>query len=384
MLRAQGIATVQIFGLPDADLLASLRGRYQAAVLSLKSRSIPAADAVRLSLAAANALSALDPAQWAFKYCSTFDSTPAGNIGPVTNALLAQLNTPFTVAVPALPVNGRTQYLGHLFVQGVPLHESPMKDHPLNPMTDANLVRWLQRQTQRQIGLIPLPAAQAGRIEPTGEIALVDAVTDADLQAIAKAVVDFPLITGGSGLGAPLAQLWLASGRAVPVAASAVAMAQGPTLILSGSCSAMTLRQLAQLDAAGLCETLHLQPGGTHAVIDQATTLLRQNRRVVIRSSAAPGERFDEAGAAQQLEQNFGQIAQALTTHTARLIVAGGETSGAVVEALALPGAEVEAILAPGVPALRSLGERPLRLALKSGNFGGEDFFLTAIRYLES
>lgn len=408
MLREQGVRTVLLFGVPRA--VESYAGAFQAAVVCLKSRSIAAAEACHLSLEAARALAPFAPAQVQFKYCSTFDSTPAGNIGPVTDALLSHYGVDHTVAVPALPVNGRTQYLGHLFVQGQLLSESPLRDHPLNPMTDANLVRWLALQTSRRIGLIPLDAVRDGaaavreRFASAGEIALVDATRNRDLGVIAEAVADLPLVTGGSGLASALARHWRARGRVRPIPDTASAPASGGTLVLAGSCSAMTLRQLALLGrSAGVVEEVALDLGQLLAdpaaevakVQNEATARLRRGARVLLRSSAAAGERaaqgerVGEEAARElpaRLEALFGEVARGLVAAGAarRIIVAGGETSGAVVEALGIEAAEVEAILDPGVPALRVLGGPPLRLALKSGNFGAEDFFLSAIRYLEN
>jgi uncharacterized protein YgbK (DUF1537 family) len=380
MLFEQGVRTVQVFGLQSEAFFREIKGRCQAVVLSLKSRSIPAADACRMSIEAYERLRILEPGQVQFKYCSTFDSTRDGNIGPVTEALMERMDAGFTVAVPALPVNGRTQYLGHLFVGSQLLSESHMRHHPVNPMTDSNLVRHLQAQMRRKAGLISLASVQSGpesirrRIaslrQESVAVALVDCISDADLETIARAVVDLPLITGGSGLAMKLPALWGVEGApAPPLAASS-----GSVLILAGSCSMATLEQLEAARAAGI-PMFRLDD----AAIDRA---LESAGAAIVYSSAPESERDPSMAAA--IEQAFGEIARRMVRERGvrRLVVAGGETSGAVVNALAIPAVEITAILDPGVPALRSLGQPPLALVLKSGNFGAPDFFAKAIRYL--
>ncbi|MBL8295017.1 MAG: four-carbon acid sugar kinase family protein, partial [Bryobacterales bacterium] len=300
--------------------------------------------------------------------------------------LLNALDASYTVAVPALPVNGRTQYLGHLFVNGVLLNESPMRHHPLNPMTDANLVRWLQRQTSRRVGLVALPDVQRGRfaVAPGVEIALVDAVTDADLVSIAEAVCDLPLITGGSGLAMRLPGVWRSRGL---LAASAEATPHAParpgTLILAGSCSAATLDQLRAWEESGYealsMNVADLGPRELARLEQEARAGVERNGVALIRSSAPPEERVP--GAAEAVEQAFAELAKRLAPAVDKLIVAGGETAGAVVDALQLRAVELTAILDPGVPALRSVDEPHLHLALKSGNFGSRDFFSKALHH---
>jgi uncharacterized protein YgbK (DUF1537 family) len=380
MLFEQGVRTVQVFGLQSEAFFREIKGRFQAVVLSLKSRSIPAADACRLSIQAYERLRILEPGQVQFKYCSTFDSTREGNIGPVAEALMERMDAGFTVAVPALPVNGRTQYLGHLFVGGRLLAETHMRHHPVNPMTDSNLVRHLQAQMRRKAGLISLASVQCGpesirrRIASLRQegvaVALVDCISDADLEAIARAVADLPLVTGGSGLAMKLPALWgVEAASAPPLAASS-----GSVLVLAGSCSAATLEQLEAARAAGI-PMFRLDD----AAIDRA---LESAGAAIVYSSAPESER--DPGMAAAIERAFGEIARRMVRErgVGRLVVAGGETSGAVVNALGIPAVEITAILDPGVPALASLGQPPLALVLKSGNFGTPDFFAKAIRYL--
>ncbi|MBI4877741.1 MAG: hypothetical protein HY822_24180, partial [Acidobacteria bacterium] len=263
MLFEQGVRTAQVFGLQSEEFFRGLGGRCHAVVLCLKSRSIPARAACRLSLEAYERLRILEPGQVQFKYCSTFDSTPEGNIGPVCEALLERMGQDFTVAVPSLPVNGRTQYLGRLFVGGQLLSETHMRHHPVNPMTDSNLVRHLQTQMRSRAGLVALDAVRAGpeavkaeiaRLRAAGvAVALVDCVSDEDLGVIARAVAGLPLVTGSSGLGMKLPAVWREQGRwqPAPVRLPRLPVSSPGVLVLSGSCSAATLGQLEALRATG-------------------------------------------------------------------------------------------------------------------------------------
>lgn len=388
MLHGEGARTVLVFG--DG----AVPPGYDAAVVCLKSRSVAAAHAVRLAVDALARLRANGPRQIYFKYCSTFDSTPKGNIGPVTDALLNELGQPFTLAIPALPVNGRTQYQGHLFVNGVPLHESPMRKHPLNPMTDSNLVRWLARQTPSRVGLLRLPsvvgdlASEARRLQTDGvEIALADAVADSDLARLAEAFADMPLLTGGSGMGIALPAVWKRRGRLTAIAPAANERTAGAALILAGSCSAATLAQLQALggqqtsiSAAALLDDPEAETG---RVLKAARRQIREQGHAVIRSSATAEEReatgLDARIVAEELETLFGVIAATLADDISRLIVAGGETAGAVTAALGVEAAEVTHSIDSGVPAIRPVGGPPLTLVLKSGNFGNTDFFRRAL-----
>jgi len=383
MLCERGVRTLLLFGVPES--VAGWKGRYEAVVVCLKTRSVPAGQAREMAVAAYEAVQPLWPRQTLFKYCSTFDSTPLGNIGAVTEALLAATGGNFTVHLPALPVNGRTQYLGHLFVNGVLLDESPLRDHPLNPMTDANLVRWLGLQTDRKIGLLPLRDVRgalrekAGDLQAAGvEMALVDAVENLDLELAAEAFADLPLLCGGSGWGVALPGVWRRRGwLSGAEEETGVADVSVPTAILAGSCSAMTLRQLRvfpapqhTVDVAGLLRD-------REAELERL--LAMEGRPLVIRSSAEKAAQ--QEGAAEEIEWLFGELARRLVAEKGvrRLIVAGGETSGAVVSALGVKAAEVVRVIDPGVPALRTMEGPVLRLVLKSGNFGAENFFSKAI-----
>jgi uncharacterized protein YgbK (DUF1537 family) len=416
MLSQHGASAVLVFGLQDAGFVEELRGRYQAAVICLKSRSNPAVEARRQAIEALGLLELLAPRQIHFKYCSTFDSTPEGNIGPVIDALMSRMGIDFTVAVPALPVNERTQYLGHLFVGPQLLSESHMRHHPVTPMTDSSVVRLLQAQTERRVGLIPLQAVQAGagrlaaeieRARQSGvEIALVDAVSNADVANIAEASAsaDLRLITGSSALPMCLPAVWRSRGwLAAPPDPGPAEEAGGrtpPVLVLSGSCAASTLRQVEELRVSGCrCEAMdvaRLVQGQAGAELDRLYDRLRTEvmtagaAAVVASADHQTREQTRRALSAEQaaalpraIEAAFGELARRVAAHgVERLVIAGGETAGAVIDALGIRAVEVTAILDPGVPAVRAIGGPSLRLALKSGNFGSADFFPRAIRCL--
>jgi len=425
MLSEHGARAVQVFGLQEPGFIQELRGRYRAAVICLKSRSNPAAEACRQSIEALGLLELFEPRQIHFKYCSTFDSTPEGNIGPVIDALMRCMGIDFTVAVPALPVNERTQYLGHLFVGPLLLSESHMRHHPVTPMTDSSVVRLLRAQTGRRVGLIPLEVVQAGAgrlaAEVEGarqsgvEIALVDAVSDADVAAIAEACADLRLITGSSALPMCLPAVWRSRGwleenraatvrersagftRPLPNGRGSVAP---PVLVLSGSCAASTLRQVEELRACGCrCEALdvaRLVQGEAGAELDRLyerfrTEVMTAGVAAVVasadhqaREQTRRGLSAEQAAALPRaIEAAFGELARRFAADgVERLVIAGGETAGAVIDALGIRAVEVTAILDPGVPAVRAIGGPGLRLALKSGNFGTPDFFPRAIRCL--
>ncbi len=260
MLSRAGMHTIQVIGVPDPGQALPLA---DAVVVALKSRTLPAEQAVAMSLASARALLAAGAEQILFKYCSTFDSTDAGNIGPVTDALMTLLDTDLTIACPSFPANGRTVYKGHLFVGDQLLSDSPMKDHPLTPMRDANLVRVLGRQTTRPVGLVdntiiaqgPGAVADAfGKARGAGQgILVVDTLSDADLMTIGAACAGFRLVTGGSGIAAGLAANFIRAGRTGGAGAGAVMAAPpGRAVILAGSCSVATLGQIEAARAAGM------------------------------------------------------------------------------------------------------------------------------------
>ncbi|MBB5753455.1 3-oxo-tetronate kinase [Prosthecomicrobium pneumaticum] len=398
MLAREGMKTVQVVGTPPPgfDL-----GDAEAVVVALKSRTIPAAEAVALSLEAARALREAGARQLIFKYCSTFDSTEKGNIGPVAEALMDFLGVPLSIACPAFPANKRTVYRGHLFVGDQLLSDSPMKDHPLTPMRDANLVRVLQAQTRLPVGLVPrevvakgaegIRAAFAAAVAEGPRLMIVDAIEDDDLRAIGAAAAEMALVTGGSGIAIGLPENFrragLIEGRTGPAKLEAPA---GRPVILAGSCSAATRRQVAAAIAAGL-PALKIEPLAIAEGRETAETVLAfiaaagdgpalayasDTPEAVAKAQAALG--VERAGAL--VEHLFAEVATRLREKGyTRFLVAGGETSGAVVQALGVPALAIGPEIDPGVPWTLSLGDdRPVALALKSGNFGTDDFFLKA------
>ena len=399
MLVRGGMRTVQAIGVPDRA-----PPDVDAVVVALKSRTIAPADAVAQSLGALRWLKDGGARQIYFKYCSTFDSTPRGNIGPVTDALMQALQTEFTIACPAFPENGRTLFRGYLYVGDVLLSESGMKDHPLTPMTDANLVRVLQAQTRRKVGLVRFDAVARGaaairerfeELQRRGEtIAIVDAVSDADLAAIGEACADLPLVTAGSGVGLGLALCARAQGRLRHAAtASALPAVEGRAAVVSGSCSAATNGQVEAWRAgrpAFRVDPLALAAG--EPVVAEALEWAGAriaNAPVLVYATSQPDEvravqaKLGAQAAGELIEGALARIAKGLIDAGVRkLVVAGGETSGAVVQALGVRLLRIGPQIDPGVPWTLAEGEPPLALALKSGNFGGVDFFAKALEQI--
>jgi 3-dehydrotetronate 4-kinase len=398
MLVRHGMATVQLIGVPAEGIDP---GDAQAVVVALKSRTIEPDQAIRQSLAALDWLRARGARQILFKYCSTFDSTERGNIGPVSEALLDALGTDFTIACPALPENGRSIYLGHLFVGDQLLSDSHMRHHPLTPMTDSNLVRVLQRQSRAPVGLVPYPAVESGPEAIRARFdelrsqefrqAIADAVSDRHLLALGAAAADLALITGGSGIAMGLPENFRRQGLlAAGERADRLPHVPGREAILAGSCSAATLGQIERHRAAGrpafVLEPIGLADGGDD--IERALAFAEKHLGdgpVLISSSAPPEEvagvqeRLGRERAGAAIEEAMAAIAQGLVAQgVRRLVVAGGETAGAVVGALGIKGLRIGPAIDPGVPWTTSLGDPPLALALKSGNFGAPDFFIKA------
>lgn len=399
MLVRAGMRTVQLIGVPDAQHPAP---DADAIVVALKTRTVPASNAVAESLAALRWLQRAGMRQCYFKYCSTFDSTPDGNIGPVTEALMQALGTDFTLACPAFPENGRTIFRGHLFVGDELLSDSGMRNHPLTPMRDANLVRVLQAQCrERRVGLIrhdtvaqgpSAVQARADALRSDGvSIAIADAIDNEALRTLAAACVDWPLLTAGSGLALGLPAAYEQRGWIRPDAAAARLDAlAGHAAVLSGSCSQATLAQVKAWQDAGrpafAIDPLALARGDATADAAIAWADERLAREpVLIYASAAPDTlrsvqaALGAAHAGELVERCLAQIAHALSQRgVQRLVVAGGETSGAVVNALGVTQLRIGAPICPGVPWTQAEG-RPLQLALKSGNFGGPAFFAEAL-----
>lgn len=396
LVRA-GMRVVQTIGVPAAPLAAEV----DAVVVALKSRTIAPAEAVAQSLAALRWLQAQGARQIYFKYCSTFDSTPEGNIGPVTEALMDALGTDFTIATPAFPDNKRTVFKGYLFAGEVLLNESGMQNHPLTPMTDANLVRVLQAQTRRKVGLIDHVAVAQGpaaigeriaRLRADGVgIAVVDAVSNDDLLRLGPALAQMPLVTAGSGVAIGLPGNF---GIAPSSAASALPAATGLRAVVSGSCSLATNRQVQHFIASGR-PALAIDPLAIAAGADVAAQALAwaaplvESGPVLVYSTAESGAvksvqgRLGVEQAGAMVERTIAAVARGLVGLGVRqLVVAGGETSGACVQALGIAQMQIGPQIDPGVPWCHAVSEAAggagLHIALKSGNFGTDDFFTKA------
>jgi uncharacterized protein YgbK (DUF1537 family) len=402
MLSREGMRTIQTVGVPPADFDLS---DVDAVVVALKSRTNPADVAVAMSLEALRWLKTAGARQIIFKYCSTFDSTPKGNIGPVTDALARELGTDLTIVCPAFPANRRTIYKGHLFVADQLLSDSPMRHHPLTPMTDSSLVRLMAAQSKLQVGLVShenvakgaegvRAAFEEARRRGDG-VVVVDAITDQDLRVIGEAVAEFPLITGGSGIAIGLPENFRRAGLLQrDITAGQFQAPDGRAAILAGSCSEATRGQIKAAIEAGM-STLKLDPvdiaQGRMDVDEAIRWALAQEGVPLIYSSADPK---DVLAAQDSLgQEKAGEIVEQFLAKTAiglrengvrRLIVAGGETSGAVVGALAPSALFIGREIDPGVPWTLTMGDgAPMALALKSGNFGTADFFLKAWELLK-
>lgn len=396
MLARKGRHVVQVIGVPEG-----LLPKADAVVVALKSRTIPATDAVAMSLASARALKNAGARQILFKYCSTFDSRDEGNIGQVTEALMAELGADIVISTPAYPANNRSVFQGHLFVGATLLSDSPMKDHPLTPMRDANLVRVLQRQTRLPVGLLAFADVEKGAAHLRGVIAtmraegkamlIADAIRNEHLLALGEAVQDMPLVAGGAGIA-----LGLGRDGQRSAAAQRFPAPKGPALIISGSCSVATQEQVAIAIAAGYpaykIDAEKLMANGD-ALVRDALAWAQTNRGnppLLIYSTPDPAElkatqaRYGAEKIGAAFERAMADIAVALVNGgVQRLIVAGGETSGAVVQALGVKTLVIGPEIDTGVP-WTAAQERPgLVIAAKSGNFGAPDFFVKAWARLE-
>lgn len=399
-----GMRVVQTIGVPQRPPSENI----DAVVVALKSRTIEPEQAVAQSLHALRWLRAAGARQIVFKICSTFDSTPRGNIGPVTEALMDELGCDLAIATPAFPDNGRTVFRGHLFVGDQLLSDSSMRDHPLTPMTDSNLVRVLQAQCRRRVGLIDyrcvargadsIRARMASLREEGFGLAVLDAVSNDDLMRAGPALRGAPLLTSGSGLAIALPANF---GIAASEQAAVLPRASGAAAIVSGSCSVATQKQVAHFQRLGgrafAIDPIAIAADGDSVlikIIDRSVAALSSGPVLVYSTAtadqvAATQARLGTDAAGAMIEQALARIAVALVeSGVGRLIVAGGETSGACVQALALQQLRIGPQIDVGVPwchaepaAGRSQG---LHLCLKSGNFGGEDFFSRAFAVLDA
>ncbi|ETX09684.1 HPr kinase [Marinomonas ushuaiensis DSM 15871] len=393
-LSKQGMKTVQYTGVPTDSSSKDI----EAGVIALKSRSIDSAEAVQQSLEALSWLKEQGCEQFFFKYCSTFDSTEEGNIGPVIDALAKELNAYKVIICPAFPGTGRSIYQGHLFVHDALLNESGMQSHPLTPMTDPDIRRWLKKQTQNNVGHIAANIVLSGsekiktalqdQHEKGNRLIVVDALTDSDLYEIGAAADKLPLITGGSGVAIGLPANFSRQGK-IGKERTPWKGESGKCIALSGSCSKATREQVTihckhnpsyEIDASDVIQGKLLAKN----IVEWA---LNSSGIPIIFSSADPikvkqiQDSFGQERSAFALEEFFAELArQFVEAGITKILTAGGETSGAVVEGLKLNTLEIGPEIDPGVPALRA-GES-LVVALKSGNFGAPDYFEKAAAIL--
>jgi uncharacterized protein YgbK (DUF1537 family) len=398
LVRA-GMRVVQTIGVPEGPA-----PEADAVVVALKSRTIPAAEAVAQSLRALAWLRGQGAKQIYFKVCSTFDSTPQGNIGPVAEALLQALGASFCCVTPAFPENARTVYKGHLFVGDVLLSDSGMRNHPLTPMTDANLVRVMQAQCEGKVGLVDHRVVRGGaapiharlrQMQDEGvRFAIVDALDNEDLMHLGRAIADMPLVVAGSGVAIGLPQN---HGLSPSAGAAALPRAEGATAIVSGSCSVATNEQVAEFLRRGLpafaVDPLQIAAGRDIVAEALAWATPRLGAQpLLVYSSAAPEsvravqQRLGVGDAGEMVEKALAAIASGLVERgVGQLVVAGGETSGAAVQALGVQQMRIGPQIDPGVPWCHAQAQacgRPVHLALKSGNFGAPDFFTKAFAQL--
>ena len=404
MLTERGVRTVLFINVPEANIFAQIAPEYDAAVIDTCARSIPPKDACHRTAEAVKLLTQTKVEKIQIKYCSTFDSTPDGNIGPTLDAAMDLLQAEATIVSPALPVNGRTTYCGHHFVNGQLLSESPLKDHPLNPMTDANLVRWLQMQTARKVSLAPLAIIRKGpkaleeflclRMKQGDAYFVTDTIEQSDLAIIAHATAEWPLISGGSGITAEIPGLLFPGERSLSFSERLSACSHR-TFIVSGSCSPATREQNAFALANGF---VGLQVSGNdileeqlapNKLIEQASREFTRGKNILLSTSSDPTEvrRVQEHGKSMGLtvtdtsEKIAGALAELAARlvergEVGRLIISGGETSGAVCRRLGVSALEVGLPIDPGVPYCFPIRGPEILMALKSGNFGAKDLYL--------
>jgi 3-dehydrotetronate 4-kinase len=401
MLARSGAPVSLRIGVPDEP--PSQTASFE--VIALKSRTAPVEDAVDECRRALAWLKKAGADRFFWKYCSTFDSTAKGNIGPVAEALMADLGAVQTIYCPAFPENGRSIFMGNLFVGRQPLAESPMKDHPLTPMRDSSLMRLLEPQVSKAVGLVDRltvakglqaigQALDALKAEGVAHV-VVDAVADEDLDLIAQACHSMPLLTGGSALAMPLPGLYEASSPGtINTMSTSKPRLDRAAIVLSGSCSAMTRKQVAHY--GNRAPSYHLDPltlskeglgaalAWLDAQADEAAPMLYASAEPGDVKSAQEALGIERAGAL--VEEALASLAVAAREKgVRRFVVAGGETSGAVTKALGVTRLDIGAEIAPGVPwtYCQSASVR-IALSLKSGNFGSEAFFSHALDLLEA
>ncbi|MBV8859140.1 MAG: four-carbon acid sugar kinase family protein [Acidobacteria bacterium] len=413
MLAEQRLRTLLVIDLPAQNQFEEWSAGHHAVVLAEGTRNLRADEARARTRAAIQLLKSRDPRAFQLKYCSTFDSTPEGNIGPTIDAALEELGEEFTVALPALPVNGRTTYKGYHFVHERLLSDSPMREHPLTPMTEPNLVRHLSRQTARRVGLAPFESVEAGpeelrrrfeRLRADGvSIAVVDCLSDAHVETVCRASADLRLVTGGSAFGQGLPKVWRERGWVEEFDAQTAPLSSTDAggrgrLVVAGSCSVATRAQNRRFVLSGapafrveprallsedfkrasLVETLRRQLASGRDCLLYTTDEPAEVARV---QSWAAGEGLDVQALGQRLAYALADLVAEILVgvEVGGLVFAGGETSGALCRRLNLGALRVGRNVEPGVPLCYSLGRYRLPVVLKSGNFGGEDFYGRAL-----
>jgi len=400
-LKKSGMQVSMYAGVPNLSPDDANKQPTEAAVIALKTRTVPIEEAIKESLKALNWLKESGCKQFIFKYCSTFDSTKDGNIGPVTDAIMEELGADFTIACPSFPDAGRTVYYGHMFVNGKPLNESGMEDHPLTPMTDHNLVRWLNYQTKKEVGLIDFETISQGSDKIKQKIislkkddikyAIVDTTNNKEFDAICEGIKDLPFLTGGSGIALGLPKIYKNKGL---LSENNFDLPQNisNSVILSGSCSRATLEQINIYKINN--PSFYISPDevmNNIKLVEEVYIWIKENESLspLIYSSSdsnnvsAKQKQFGQEILANKIEGFFEKISHKLVNDSfGKFISAGGETSGAIIKGLGVEELKIGKEISPGIPALwspNSNGNKPISVTLKSGNFGQSDFFSRAL-----
>ena len=400
-LKKSGMHVSMYAGVPKLSSNEAKLQNTEAAVIALKTRTIPIKEAITESLKALNWLRDAGCKQFIFKYCSTFDSTKEGNIGPVTDAIMEELDTNFTIACPSFPDAGRTVYYGHMFVNGAPLNESGMEDHPLTPMTDHNLVRWLNFQTKSKVGLINIETIKNGSKAINEKIAdlkeqgfkyaIVDTTSNNDFDIICNGIKDLPFLTGGSGIALGLPKIYQNKGLLSETKFD-LPKNNSNAIILSGSCSRATLEQIKIYKENN--PSYYISPDdvmNNTNFLEEVFLWIKKNQTLspLIYSSSdhdivlKKQKQFGQDVLANNIEYFFEKLSKRLVKDNfGRFISAGGETSGAIIKGLGVEELKIGKEISPGVPALwspKSFGNKSISITLKSGNFGQQDFFSRAL-----
>ena len=401
-LKKSGMQVSMYAGVPTTTPLEIKKELTDAAVIALKTRTIPIEEAISESLKALSWLKGCGCEQFIFKYCSTFDSTKKGNIGPVTDAIMEELNTDFTIACPSFPDAGRTVYFGHMFVNGKPLNESGMENHPLTPMTDHNLVRWLDHQTKNNVGLIDFQTISKGansvkeRVESLKtngyKYAIIDTIKNDDFDIICNGVKDLPFLTGGSGIALGLPKIYKDRGL-LSASNFEIPKNNSNAIILSGSCSVATINQINIYKENN--PSLYVSPDevmNNKNLVEKVFSWIKDNETLspLVYSSSdtktvtEKQKQYGQEILADKIENFFELLSKKLVKDSfGTFISAGGETSGAIIKGLGVQELKIGEEISHGVPALwspHSNGNKPISVTLKSGNFGQTDFFDRALK----